>query len=185
MEFKFTDPAAEFRDGLAVIRTYHDNLLATGERLLKLSFKLSHHGISEAAAIEAVDLHQHYTRANTLHHADEEQCLFPMLLGQELVLDGMIERLVLDHEEIEQWWSELAGLLASPENITDFDRLVEVAFQFERLQREHLTRENEDFLPRIEPQLDYPLRHQLAQKMVALRNLPKVAGQAENLENCC
>jgi len=72
MEFKYTDPASEFGDGLAVIRAYHDNLLVTGERLLKLSFKISHHGVGEAAAIEAIDLHQHYTRANTLHHADED-----------------------------------------------------------------------------------------------------------------
>ena len=175
MEFKYTDPATEFGDGLAVIRAYHHNLLATGERLLKLSFKISHHGVGEAAAIEAIDLHQHYTRANTLHHADEEQCLFPLLVGQDLILDGMIERLTHDHEEIEQWWTELAGFLATPEKITDGDRLVEVAYQFERLQREHLTRENEDFLPRVEEQFNIFHRQQIGQKMAQLRGLSAAA----------
>lgn len=175
MEFKFIDPATDFSDGIVVIQRYHDDLLATGERLLKLSFKMSHHGVSEAAAIEAVDLHQHYTRANTLHHADEEQCLFPLLVGQDLILDGMIERLTLDHEEIEQWWAELAGFLGTPEKITDTDRLVEVAFQFERLQREHLTRENEDFLPRIDEQLNIFHRQQVGHSMARLRGLQQVA----------
>ncbi|MBV1960624.1 MAG: hemerythrin domain-containing protein [Immundisolibacteraceae bacterium] len=175
MEFKYKEPATEFSDGLAVIRAYHDNLLATGERLLKLSFKISHHGVGEAAAIEAIDLHQHYTRANTLHHADEEQCLFPLLVGQDLILDGMIERLTLDHEEIEQWWAELAGFLATPEKISDMDRLVEVAFQFERLQREHLTRENEDFLPRVEEQLNIFHLQQAGQGMARLRGLSAAA----------
>ena len=175
MEFKYTDPARQFNDGLAVIRDYHDNLLATGERLLKLSFKISHHGVTEAAAIEAIDLHQHYTRANTLHHADEEQCLFPLLVGHDLILDGMIERLTLDHEEIEQWWAELAEFLGTPEKIVDVDRLVEVAFQFERLQREHLTRENEDFLPRVEEQLNMFHLQQAGQGMAKLRGLKQVA----------
>ena len=71
-------------------------------------------------------------------------------MGQDLILDGMIERLTLDHEEIEQWWAELAGFLPTPEKISDTDRPVEVAFQCERLQREHLTRESEHFLPRVE-----------------------------------
>ncbi|HAC33481.1 MAG TPA: hypothetical protein DCF45_03065 [Gammaproteobacteria bacterium] len=175
MQFQFTDPAASFSDGLQVIRDYHDNLLATGERLLKLSFKISHKGVDEAAALEAIDLHQHYTRANVLHHADEERCLFPPLLEQDLVLDGMIERLTLDHEEIEQWWDELAVFLSSPETIKDTDRLVEVAYQFERLQREHLTRENEDFLPRIEELLDPVQRSLIGQQMAGLRNKSKAA----------
>lgn len=72
MEFEYSEPAADFGDGLAVIRAYHGNLLATGERLLKPSFKISHQVVGEAAAIEAVNLHQYYTRANIVHHADEE-----------------------------------------------------------------------------------------------------------------
>jgi len=36
MEFKYSEPATNFSDGLDVIRAYHDNLLAIGERLLKL-----------------------------------------------------------------------------------------------------------------------------------------------------
>lgn len=175
MEFKYSDPVSDFADGLQVIRLYHQNLLETGERLLQFAFKVNHNGMSEAKANTAVDLHQHYTRANTLHHADEEQCLFPLLLDRDLVMDGMIERLTLDHEEIEQWWSELAAFLAAPEKITDCDRLVEVAFQFERLQREHLTRENEDFLPRVEEALNVFHRQQAGQGMARLRGVSAAA----------
>ena len=96
-------------------------------------------------------------------------------MGQDLILDGMIERLTLDHEEIEQWWAELAGFLATPENISDTDRLVEVAFQFERMQREHLTRENEDFLPRMEEALNIFHRQQVGQGMARLRGLSAAA----------
>ena len=175
MEFKFTDPAHDFANGIMVIRTYHDNLLATGERLVTLALNLSRRAASEEEANTAIDLHQHYTRANSLHHADEERCLFPALLGKDDILDGMIERLVLDHEEIETWWDELAGFLSAPEKIEDRERFWEVVSQFERLQREHLIRENEDFLPRALEYLDAGQQAEMGDQMATLRDPSKAA----------
>lgn len=101
--------------------------------------------------------------------------MLPLLVGQDLILDGMIERLTLDHEEIEQWWAELAGFLATPEKISDTNRPVEFALQFERLQREHLTRENENFQSRVDEALNIFHRQQVGQGMASLRGLSAAA----------
>ncbi len=70
-------------------------------------------------------------------------------MNQSPLIDGMLERLTLDHEEIEEEWEALASRLSQPEHIRDFGELQILARDFEKVLREHLTRENEDFLPQI------------------------------------
>lgn len=171
MEFRFTDPATDFSHGLAVIRCYHDDLLATGEDLLKLAIRVQHRGVDEATAYRCMALFSHYQLTNPLHHRDEENCLFPLLLEHSLLMDAMLERLTLDHEEIETWWDELAKMLAAPEQVKDGDRFMELAYTFERLQREHLVRENQDFLPEVEKLLKPAQIRAVGLKMAALRGI--------------
>mgnify|MGYP003865193839 FL=1 len=83
----------------------------------------------------------------------------------------MIERLMLDHEEIEKAWSLLAVQLKQPEAIKDFARLQVLAIEFEKLQREHLTREDEDFSPQVKAVLSNEQRTQIGAKMAELRHL--------------
>lgn len=171
MQFRFTEPAENFSDGVAVLRSYHDCMLRQGEALLQLAMAIRDGGITEDLANQAVAMHTFYTRANWLHHRDEEQCLFPALLDNSPLMDGMIERLALDHEEIEQAWEQLAPFLATPEAIDDRQGLWERARSFEKLQREHLTRENEDFLPEVSTQLSDCQRTQIGQRMAEIRGL--------------
>ena len=154
MEFRFIEPAADFSNGIAVLYAYHESLLAHGTKLLALVAAIHKHGIDETRAYQAVALHSYYTRANLLHHQDEEKALFPCLVNRSSFIDGMLERLTLDHEEIEQAWSTLAINLKSPEQIAAPWHLLQNAGEFERIQREHLTRENEDFLPPVQELLN-------------------------------
>ena len=61
--------------------------------------------------------------------------------------------------------------LKQPEAIKDFDRLQILAVEFEKLQREHLNREDEDFSPLVKAVLNNEQREQVGVKMAELRHL--------------
>ncbi len=172
MQIRFHDPASDFSDGLAVIRAYHDSLLAQGRRLLELISEIETHGLDSGRANRLAELYAYYQRANVLHHQDEERALFPAVVGRDLLVDGMIERLSLDHEEIEEAWRvleiDLKTLLARHTLPPDFG---EKAARFEKLQREHLTRENEDFLPKVESSLPMSQRRVMGKAMATIRGI--------------
>jgi pyridoxamine 5'-phosphate oxidase len=171
MEFKYTDPVTDFSDGLMALKAYHEDFLTRGEQLLKLSFELEAKGMNEKNANQCMAVFCHYEHANHLHHQDEEQALFPLLVGKSALFDGMIERLMLDHEEIEAAWIALATQLKNPEAITDFAALKGLAFAFEKIQREHLKREDEDFSPLVKAELSNEQRAEVGTKMAELRHV--------------
>lgn len=171
MKFRFIDPATDFADGLRVIQVYHDDFLERGRDLLELVDTINRDGINEVTAYQCVEFHNYYTRANKLHHQDEEHALFPAIVNRTFLIDGMIERLTLDHEEIEEGWDELSPLLATPEKITTAGKLNRLAEEFEKVQREHLVRENEDFLELVATELFNNERADIGRKMAMLRGL--------------
>ena len=171
MEIRFTDPVNDFANGIRVLRTYHDDFIVRGEQLLRLTEAIYKNGMTGSFATRCIEIHSYYTRANKLHHQDEEVALFPAIVNQSFLLDGMIERLTLDHEEIEETWDELAVMLGNPEQLTGVGKLKRIASEFEKKQREHLVRENEDFLAHVEKILGQEQLVTLGKKMAALRGL--------------
>lgn len=169
MEFRYIEPATDFTHGLRVLYAYHDSLLQQGERLLALSRAIGKQGMDEELAHQSVQLHVYYTRANFLHHQDEERALFPLVINRSSLIDGMIERLGLDHEEIEAAWRALAVELSAPERIDNPRRLLDLAVEFELLQRRHLIRENEDFFPQVAKRLTPAQCAQMGRFMARMR----------------
>lgn len=169
MEFRFIDPAADFSNGIEVLRIYHQDFFARGEELLALTDEIRAFGMNADRAHACVALHCHFLRANRLHHRDEECALFPLLVHASPFVDGMIERLTLDHEEIEEAWDALAALLARPEQIGDADMLTSRARTFEQSLRLHLEREEADFLGRVETLLTQREQAQAGRTMALLR----------------
>ncbi len=171
MEFKFTDPATDFSDGLLVLKRYHVDFLERGKQLVALATGIQQAGMTEESANQCMAMYCHYAHATHLHHKDEEEALFPLLVNQSSLVIGMIERLMMDHEEIEALWEQLAKQLTHPETLTNFDYLLHQTTEFEKILREHLTREDEDFSPIIQKILTTEQRKQAGQKMAELRNL--------------
>ena len=169
MQFRFLEPAQDFSDGLDVLSCYHRVFLDLGGHLLELAESICREGMNEARAHRCVELHCFYLRANALHHRDEEYALFPLLLNRSQLINGMIERLALDHEEIEEVWDTLAGYLSRPEHIEDTRGLLACAQTFEKVQREHLKREDEDFLPQARRVLAAEHRVSMARTMLDMR----------------
>jgi len=171
MEFKFTDPAKNFSNGLQVLQDYHQDFLVRGEYLVTLAKQIKQQGMNEDLANQCMAMYCHYSHATHLHHKDEEEALFPLLVNQSSLIIGMIERLMLDHEEIETVWNELAKRLSNPEKITNVDHLLHQAIAFEKILRDHLTREDEDFSPQIKKILTTDQIAQAGGKMAELRHL--------------
>ena len=171
MEFKFTDPATDFSSGLQVITDYHQDFLARGLQLVELAKKIQQQGMTEDLANQCMEMYCHYSHATNLHHKDEEEGLFPLLVDQSSLVIGMMERLIMDHEEIEESWAALSSRLSNPQQITDFDHLVHLAIEFEKILRDHLTREDEDFSPKIKDLLTTEQLKQAGKKMSELRHL--------------
>ncbi|MGQ0592872.1 MAG: hemerythrin domain-containing protein [Gammaproteobacteria bacterium] len=165
----FQDPATDFSDGLKVLVAYHERFLGEGQRLMAFAATLAQQGLDEAGVAEALRLAEWYENAMPLHHRDEERALFPPIVNRSFLIDGMIERLALDHHEIEAAWGELAPLLRHPEEIANPKRLSQVAHPFEKLLREHLVRENEDFFPTLRRALRQAELEEIGRVMRRLR----------------
>ncbi len=177
MKIQFNDPATDFSNGLLVIKAYHQDFLKRGEGLLQLLQNIQQQGINEALAYQCVEAYWHYNVANHLHHRDEEEGVFPMMLGKSMLTDGMMERLLLDHEEIEKAWVKLSNFLAKPDQIENSDYVLHLAEEFERLQREHLNREDEDFAPRVKEFLTEAQLQTLGDTLWQLRHSNDKSGQ--------
>ncbi|MGH8652934.1 MAG: hemerythrin domain-containing protein [Gammaproteobacteria bacterium] len=171
MRFQFVEPAEDFSDGLKVLYSYHEQFLKRGRELLDLVDRIQSDGMTEEHAYQCVHLHCYYQRANPLHHQDEERVLFPLIVHRSFLVDGMIERLALDHQEIEEAWDELARIIGCPEQIADREKLKQRVLAFEKLQRQHVTRENEDFFPAIEEWLSPEQRTETGKEMASMRVL--------------
>lgn len=171
MEFKFTDPATDFSNGLHVLQAYHQDFLSRGKELVALTTKIKQQGMSEDLAHQCMEMYCHYSHATHLHHRDEEQALFPLLINASGLIIGMIERLLMDHEEVENAWEKLAPQLSHPESISNFDELSQQSIQFEKLLNEHITREDKDFAPLIKEVLTAKQVQHAGKKMSELRHL--------------
>ena len=171
MEFKFTDPATDFSNGLQVITDYHQDFLARGVQLVELAKEIKQQGMTEQLANRCMEMYCHYSHATILHHKDEEEALFPLLVDKSSLVIGMIERLIMDHEEIEESWGALSTRLSNPEQITNFDHFLHLTIEFEKILREHLTREDEDFSPQIKKILTAEQMKQAGEKMSEIRHL--------------
>jgi hemerythrin-like domain-containing protein len=139
--------------------------------LLTLAEDLKQQPMNETLANRCIDTHCFYFHANRLHHLDEEEGLFPFLKDHSELFKGMMDLLTQDHEEIEYDWQLLAQMLGSPEKIKDCHKFQEVVAGFEKKQREHLLRENEDFIPKVKALLSVDELTQAGKKMAQLRHL--------------
>jgi len=165
----FIDPATDFTDGLRVLYAYHESFIFQGQRLLAMAEAVSRRGVGEETAAEAVRLAEYYERTTRLHHLDEERALFPFIVNKSFLINGMIERLALDHEEIDEHWARLNEILRAPEKIAEPAQLLDLTARFEKHLKTHIERENLDFFPVLVKMLSPDQLAGIGQRMVRLR----------------
>jgi hemerythrin-like domain-containing protein len=91
-----------------------------------------------------------------------------MIVNRSFLIDGMLERLVLDHDEIEDLWTDLGGWLQTTDGPPA--RYLELAPRFEKILRTHIEREDTDFFPVIIELLTPEQPRELGKGMAQLRS---------------
>ena len=141
------DKLPGFDEPLALLRACHKNILAHCDRLETLIGHIDEQGIDDEARKTARDIVRYFSTSARLHHRDEEEDLFPRLNRQSLRIAELIHNLKQEHTRLEQLWENmLTELEPLPENRFS-DGFLQASRDFCNLSRQHVNRENMEFLP--------------------------------------
>jgi len=128
-----------FDDPLGLLRACHDRMLAHCDLLENLL-----ETPDNAAARQVL---RYFTTSATQHHRDEEEDLFPLLNRQSMKIADLIFALRREHTELERLWNVIAPVLNRlPADGPDDDTRMAITAYCE-LCRNHIRRENREFLP--------------------------------------
>lgn len=148
----YSSPGVGFEVPLEMLSACHHRIERQCLTLRRLVPHLSSHGADGQACIAAAGVMRYFDTAARLHHADEEDNLFPALIdsmaGSDAVcLRELISGLTADHRALEAHWQRVRIALdrvvagqAMPLAASDVEALVGL---YER----HIEREERELLP--------------------------------------
>jgi hemerythrin-like domain-containing protein len=167
-------PAAGFDQPLGILSGCHNRILHFCTLLERLAAHLQAHGADGEAVESARLIDRYFSTAGKHHHRDEEDDLFPMLIGQDISLKTLVERLHEAHREMDACWEPLQAMLA---DLTSADTVefVGLAERFVAMNREHVALENREMLPRAAMLLSNVQQEQLGRAMAKRRNVDYVS----------
>ncbi|OOZ38896.1 hypothetical protein BOW53_13815 [Solemya pervernicosa gill symbiont] len=142
----FPEQAPDFTDPLGLLRACHERVLASCTLLEAVNQQLQSDALDDDGVKAATQVQRYFSTAAKLHHQDEEQDLFPLLVRTSLKIAQIIHDLKQDHQKIDGFWAELEPQLKRPRSIEDKQAFAEVVEQFVSLNRAHVARENEELL---------------------------------------
>jgi len=163
-------PAPGFDDPLAMLAACHERILRQCATLEKIAAHLRAAGLTPEVRAAAAEVHRYFSTAGRHHHEDEEQDLFPLLLGNPALAD-LIETLASDHIRMEALWRQLEPRLAAPDTIREPEAFANQVAEFNALYAAHIARENQELLPRAGPLLPAALLAVLGVRMAARRGV--------------
>lgn len=140
-------PEAGFDRPLALLAACHQRIERHCATLERLAEHLQTHGVDASARSAAASLLRYFDQSAQLHHADEEQDLFPLLIAHQPGLAVTLADLRDEHEEQDALWAGLGHLLRHLDALRHPDALAVQARRFARLNQEHLALENAEILP--------------------------------------
>lgn len=168
---EFTASIASFEQPLELLKACHARILLYADLLLKLNMHISSKGIDQEA-LTAINRIQHYfSTAAAYHHQDEENDLFPMLIGINSDALALVESLENEHLELDGLWQKIETILLNPEMIANDENFEHHCHQFLSVNQEHIEKENEMLLPMAEQFLSPEQLTQLGKSMAARRNI--------------
>ena len=141
------DKLPGFDEPLALLRACHKNILANCDRLEALVLHVAAQGIDDEARKTARDIVRYFSTSARLHHRDEEEDLFPRLNRQSLRIAELIQDLKQEHTRLDQLWEVMVTELKSLPGNGFSDDFLQANRDFCTLSRQHVNRENMEFLP--------------------------------------
>jgi len=136
-----------FDEPLALLRACHGKIIEHCELIEDIIRALQGNSDeldTRQAARKAIT---YFTSSARQHHEDEEQNLFPLLIRQSLKLADLVNSLKQEHRTLDELWLAIEPELRRMPEPADPDAFIAAASAFCKLNREHVIRENTDFLP--------------------------------------
>ncbi|MGQ5522151.1 hemerythrin domain-containing protein [Chitinimonas sp. PSY-7] len=100
--------APSFDDPVGLLTACHDNVRRFCALSLKLDTHISQQGVDEEAATAASNILRYFDNAAPLHHADEEDDLFPSLRAlDDPKLSADLKQIEAEHAELARLWSDV------------------------------------------------------------------------------
>lgn len=150
--------APSFDHPLEMLHACHGKILQQCDTLRKLAAHLPENGSDEPAQQAAQAILRYFDTAGKHHHQDEEIDLFPALRicaeFEQISLEPLLERLLVEHEEMLASWQALRPLLlhiAVGNHAVLPDALLE---RFIQSHSDHIALEESELLPLAERLLD-------------------------------
>lgn len=141
------DSLPGFDEPLALLRACHTKILDHCDLLELLVTKIKAQENETELRDTARKLITYFSSSARLHHLDEETDLFPRLARQSLKLADLVHALRQEHEALDSLWATLEAGLKQVTQLADQDTFITTATRFCELSRQHVKRENMEFLP--------------------------------------
>lgn len=162
-------PAPDFSDPLGMLAACHGRMLGFCDLLDRLPAWIGEHGIDEEVHTGCQRVIRYFSTAARLHHQDEEDDLFPLLVGNADMVE-LITRLRAEHQTLESAWQalerQLDGVLEARH---DPQALATTIGQFCTAYRAHIDIENRHLLPKARTLLGTDRLTRLGESMAARR----------------
>ncbi len=171
--FPGQQPAPDFNDPLGLLQACHQRMLGFCDLLEKIIAHIKEHGVDDEAKQSIKKVHRYFSSAARLHHMDEEQDLFPLLIGSSLKMATIIHSLKQDHKGIDAHWEKLAPLLARPASIEETPEFEQRVSTFCTSYRQHIKTEEEAFLPIAQHMLSTEQLQRIGKSMRERREQPR------------
>jgi len=150
----FPDPAPDFSDPIGLLKACHQRILRYCDLLEKMIALTKQTERSEDTDKEIRDaanqIKRYFSTAGALHHLDEEQSLFPVLIRTSMKMADLIHALKQAHKQSDALWKQLSPLLSDPTKPETLDSLEQVSEEFCAFQREHVKQEESGVLAMAE-----------------------------------
>lgn len=144
---KSPDSLPGFDEPLALLRVCHTEILDHCDLLEQLVTKVKARENEAEIRDTARKIITYFSNSARLHHQDEEDDLFPLLARQSLKLADLIHALRQEHKQLDILWAALEDSLKQITRLEDLEPFVASATRFCELNRQHVIRENMEFLP--------------------------------------
>jgi len=161
-----------FDEPLALLRACHEKILAHCDLLEELAAHMAGNGPDAEARKTAERITRYFSTSAELHHRDEEEDIFPRLNRQSLKIADLVHALKKEHEELETLWETLSPELKRLPGETFSAEFIRAANDFCSLYRQHIERENMEFLPLAANSLSQQELVEIGESMAERRGVP-------------
>lgn len=167
-------PAVGFEQPYEMLEACHERVQRSLDLLGRLLDHVERKGHDGQTRSAAADVLRYFDLAAPLHHADEEEHVFPLLLAQgDADLRALVQRLRADHQHMETLWAAVRQPLlrwCEPGCTDQPDRATREAIaQFRAIYGDHIAHEEGVAFPAARTRMDETSLVDMGQQMQARR----------------